>query len=304
MDDLKRGKNKHGKERLLDVRSDVVFKKIFGQHPSLTKSFLNSVMPLPNNCLIDTVEYLPSEQVPRIPDFKNTIVDVKCKDKDGRIFIVEIQLNWTDSFFKRFLFGISKAFVQQLELGQGYHELSPVYGLALLNASFDNNSEEWFHHYILANKKDIDQTLEGLELIFLEFQKFKPQTLEHKKMAVLWLRFLKEINGNIDSNSIPKDFLENPELSQAVELAKESMYTPEELARYDIFLDAVRTEKTIQADAAAKGKAEGKAEGKKEVAIEMLQVGMQVDKVVKFTGLSVAEAEKLKTELENNPEGT
>ncbi|MCE3231030.1 MAG: hypothetical protein K0R52_958 [Alphaproteobacteria bacterium] len=36
----------------LDPRADVVFKKIFGQHPDLIKSFLNNLLPLPEGHLI------------------------------------------------------------------------------------------------------------------------------------------------------------------------------------------------------------------------------------------------------------
>lgn len=74
----------------LDPKSDIVFKRIFGEHPDLVKSFLNSVMPLPEGGLIETVSYLATEQVPRIPGLKNTIVDVKCTDQSGRIFIIEM----------------------------------------------------------------------------------------------------------------------------------------------------------------------------------------------------------------------
>eukprot|EP01126_Amoeba_proteus_P029827 TRINITY_DN2946_c0_g1_i1.p1 TRINITY_DN2946_c0_g1~~TRINITY_DN2946_c0_g1_i1.p1 ORF type:complete len:236 (+),score=-9.93 TRINITY_DN2946_c0_g1_i1:177-884(+) len=235
MDKLSRRPNTNGgKARLLDVKSDLVFKKIFGQHPNLIKSFLNNILPLPGNSLIGSIEYLPAEQTPRIPDLKNTIVDVKCTDCNGRIFIVEMQLNWTDSFFKRFLFGASNAYVQQLKPGDGYTNLSPVYGLAILNTSFDKTGEEWFHHYRLANTKNAEKTLDGLELIFLELEKFKPKSLEHKKIGLLWLRFLKEINESLDD--IPPEFTEIPELAEAVELAKESTYTIEELRQYDAFL--------------------------------------------------------------------
>src|SRR5271170_1111708 len=104
--------------RLLDPKSDIVFKKIFGQHPNLIKSFLNGILPLPEGRLIESLEYLTPEQSPRIPSMKNTIVDVKCTDQEGRIFIVEMQMTWSKSFLKRFLFGTSKAYVQQLEAGK------------------------------------------------------------------------------------------------------------------------------------------------------------------------------------------
>lgn len=63
--------------RLLDPKSDIVFKKIFGQHPELIKSFLNGVLPLPEGRLIKSVSYLTPEQSPRIPAMKNTIVELK-----------------------------------------------------------------------------------------------------------------------------------------------------------------------------------------------------------------------------------
>ena len=67
--------------RFLDPKSDIVFKKIFGQHPELIKSFLNGILPLSEGRLIKTLTYLTPEQSPRIPSMKNTIVDVKCTDQ-------------------------------------------------------------------------------------------------------------------------------------------------------------------------------------------------------------------------------
>ncbi len=47
--------------RYLDPKTDVVFKKIFGQHPHLLKSFLNAVLPLTADSMIESLEYLSSE---------------------------------------------------------------------------------------------------------------------------------------------------------------------------------------------------------------------------------------------------
>ena len=286
--------------RFLDPKSDLVFKKIFGQNPDLIKSFLNGILPLKNEELIEELEYLTPEQSPRIPSMKNTIVDVKCKDKMGRIFIVEMQLHWTIHFTKRLLFGASKAYVQQLEKTQAYHSLCPVYGLGIINEIFDRASEEWFHHYRTVNVKDTSKILEGLELIFLELPKFKPQTLEHKKMGILWLRFLKEINEGV--NSIPGEFMDNPELSKAIELTQESAYTLEELEAYDKYWDAIRVENTIRHDAEQKGLEKGKQIGeqigieKEKIAIAraMIQKGMDAHKVAEFTGLSLERISSLK----------
>ena len=233
------------KPRFLDPRSDVVFKKIFGQHPELIKSFLNNILPLPEGHLIESLVYLTPEQTPRIPSMKNTIVDVKCIDQAGRVFIVEMQMTWSKNFMKRFLFGTSKAYVQQLDAGNAYSDLCPVYGVAIVNQEFEETTQEWFHHYRLTNTKELDKTLEGIELIFLELPKFTPQTFEHRKVGALWLRFLRETK---DLNDIPEEFKDSPEVIKAIELAEESAYTPAELEAYDEYLDAIRVEQTVRHD--------------------------------------------------------
>ncbi len=75
--------------------------------------------------------------MPDIPGlFKHSIVDVKCTDQNGRIFIVEMQMMWTASFEQRMVFGASQAYVKQLKSGQAYSELRPVYALAIINSRF------------------------------------------------------------------------------------------------------------------------------------------------------------------------
>lgn len=60
-----------------------------------------------------------------------------------------------------------------------------------------------------------------------------------------------------------------PEIAQALELTKESAYSKAELEAYDKYWDTIRTEKTIIADAEAKGEQIGiqKGELKKEIEV-------------------------------------
>jgi predicted transposase/invertase (TIGR01784 family) len=268
--------------RFLDPKADIVFKKIFGQHPDLVKSFLNNLLPLPEGHLIESLEYLPVEQIPRIPLMKNTIVDVKCTDETGRIFIVEMQMTWSKSFMSRFLFGTSKAYVQQLDRGQTYDTLCPVYGLALVNEKFEETMDDWFHHYRLTHTKDIDKTLEGMEMIFLELPKFNPKTLEDRKVGVLWMRFLREADRLED---VPEEFKDSPEVVKAMDLAQESAYTPAELAAYDEYIDAIRVQGTMLAD--AREEERKKSDEKiKDMARKMLAKGTSIEDVKEFTELS------------------
>ncbi len=280
--------------RYLDPKSDVVFKKVFGEHPHILISFLNAVLPLSSDRHIVELSYLPSEQVPSIPEFKRTIADVKCKDAQGRVFIVEMQMNWTDSFKQRLLFGTSQAVVKQLEKGNEYKFLQPVYGLGLVAEIYEKETPDWYHHYQLVKKGNSD-VIEHLQLIFIELPKFPIHSQNEKKLRLLWLRFLREIDEK--TRTVSQELLAIPEIAQAVALSEESAYTPGELEVYESYWDSVRREKSFIADSYAKGIAEGEAKGrmneKREIAKTLLKQGVSIEIVMVSTGLIRDEIEKI-----------
>lgn len=288
----------------LDPKADVVFKKIFGDHPHLLISFLNAVLPLESDELIVKLSYLPTEQVPEIPEFKRTIADVKCTDCQGRIFIVEMQMNWTDSFKQRLLFGASRAYVKQLGRGKEFNLLQPVYGLGLVAEIYEKTIPEWYHHYQLIKKgTDEGEIIDHLQLIFIELPKFPVQSSSEKQLRLLWLRFLREIDEK--TTNISKELLDVPEIAEAITLAKESAYTPSELTIYQSYWDGVSREKTLMIDKYTEGKMEGKAEGKTEgeeiathrIAKSMLKRGVSIENVMEDTGLTREEVDEIKARL-------
>lgn len=176
--------------KYLDPKADLTFKKIFGEHPDLVISLLNALLPLKQDERVESIEYWPKEKIPiRTQAEKDSIVDVCCRDNHHREFIVEMQMTWTESFKKRVLLNASKAYVAQSEAGGDNELLQPVYALNFVNANMSENLEGYYHHYRLVHQKETDKVIEGLQLIFIELPKFKPQNFSEKKMQVLWLRF-------------------------------------------------------------------------------------------------------------------
>lgn len=245
--------------RYLDPKNDLTFKKIFGQHPHLLISFLNSVLPLEGNDQIQSIEYLDSEMVPEIPIFKDSMVDVRCFDKQGRQFIVEMQMLWTDSFMSRVLFNSTKAYIKQLDKGEKYSVLKPVYALSILNQDF-SKSEKYYHHYSVYNPETQDK-IEGLELIFVELEKFiqTKQSKIHKELGILWLRFLKEMK-ELETEQIPKEFFTNEAIKEALEYLQESSFTTAQLNHYDRYWDFIRRENMLSEGKFDEGLEKGKQE--------------------------------------------
>ena len=227
--------------KYVDPKADLTFKKVFGEHPDLITSLLNALLPLPEDGKITSVEYLTPELVPDDPLHKDSIVDVRCKDQGGRQFIVEMQMIWSPDYSQRALYNAAKAYSRELPPGDDYNSLKTVYSLNLLNDNLDLDVPIWYHHYQLAHTKIKGETIDGIQLIFVELKKFKPQTWKERKMGVLWLRFLTEIDGT--TAKAPQELTENPEVRRALEMVEVSALTPEERAKYDGFQDWLRRER-------------------------------------------------------------
>jgi len=271
--------------RYLNPKTDLTFKRIFADHPHLLIHFLNSVMPFESGTYIESLEYLPPEMVPDNPGKKFSIVDVRCKDNCDRQFIVEMQGFWQRAFFNRIVFNAGKAYVKQLDSGENYHLLQPVYTLSILTKNFDHKTDKFFHHYKIVNIENSNEIIDCLEFVVVELtEKFRPETMSDRKLAVLWLRFLDEVGEQM--HVLPAEFQENEFIREAAELCERGAYTPEQIARYDGFKDAVRIENTLVEGARMEGEAKGEAKANKNVVINSHKAGFSVETISKITGLT------------------
>jgi len=134
-------------------------------------------------------------------------------------------------------------------------------------------------------------------------------------MAVLWLRFLTEINENTDE--VPPELLENEQIRKALSIVEKFSMTETQLYYYERFWDQVNREHVLAEanynDGLTKGRAEGKAEGiaegeakgraegiaegatkeKLENARKMKDLNINTQTISQVTGLSIEEIEKL-----------
>ena len=309
--------------KYLDPKAYLTFKKIFGNHPERLVSLLNALLPLSEEEQIHEIEYLPTELVPEINSYRYAVANILCTDAMSNKFCVVIRIEWSNVFKQRVLFNASKLYVSQAKKGERYCALQPVYSLNLVNDIFERDTPEFIHNYRIVHDKDSNKVIEGLHFTFIELPKFTPHSISDKRMMVLWLRFLTEINAN--TQEIPSDLLRDPEIGKAVEELKISGFTDAELRAYDKFWDSVRVEKTLQYDSyqqgmekgikqgmekgikqgmeegmakgmekgMAKGEEVGKSQRSIEIAKNMLAKGMDAATVMEITGLTESQMQQL-----------
>ena len=287
--------------KYLDPKVDLTFYKVFGEHPDLMKSLLNALLPFKSEEEeITSVVYLTLGIMPKTPLQKYRVLAVRCEDAKGGQFIVEIQIIWSKEFMQRVFFIDSKAYVNYPSLSEDYSLLKPVYSLNLVNEVFEPELDDYYHYYHLVHEEHTDKVIDGLHLVFVELPKFTPHTFTEKKMQVLWLRYLTEIDEK--TKTVPAELLANPEIAKAVSEIEESAYTEEELLGYDEFWDLVSVEKTLAGRLERLTKANDDAKEKLKVTSSQLEATSsqlkEAEEQIKKTEEQRKEAEEQRKEAE------
>ena len=282
--------------KYLDPKADLTFKKIFGNHPKRLISLLNALLPLSEEEQIHEIKYLPTELVPENNSYRYAITNILCTDAKSNKFCVVIRIEWSDAFQQRVQFLASELYVNPAIKQVKYFAQYPTYSLNLINDIFAHDTPDFIHNYRIVHDKDSNKVIEGLHFTFIELPKFTPHSIADKRMMVLWLRFLTEINS--DTKEIPADLLNDPEIGKAVEELEISGFSDAELWAYDKFWDSVSVKRTLIDDSYQKGIEKGIEKGMNqrslEIARKMLAKGMDEAMVMDMTGLTAEEIKQMK----------
>ena len=128
-------------------------------------------------------------------------------------------------------------------------------------------------------------------MVFVELPKFMAKNISEKKLQVLWLRYLTEIDDK--TIEVDKTLMDNPEIRQAIETVEESAFTKAEIEAYDKYWDIIRTEKTLMSGAKEEGFVEGEKNGFYKTTILSLRKGLDFETISSITGLPKTTIEKL-----------
>ena len=261
-------------KRYLDPKADLTFKRVFGEHSDLVISLLNALLPFQTKEEeIQSVEYLTPFHAPDNLFFNENVVNVKCTNNNGSHFFVQIQTFWAPSFSLHVKPNSSKAYISKLgkRIGMNYQE--PVFSLNLVREIVDADVDNYYHFYDIVQDDLTERIIDNFHLVFVELPKFTPHTMGEKRMQVLWLRYLTEIDGYMET--VPQELLDIPEINKAMEVVEESAYTPEQLLGYDKFWDIIRTENTLYNSGVRQGMEKGRLEGREEGRLEGMELGVQ-----------------------------
>ncbi len=248
--------------KFADPKNDLAFKKIFGneKHKGILISFLNSVLDFQGELSIKDVRLANSYQIPKIPELKETILDIKATNKKGESFIVEMQRRDMGDFSKRSLYYTSKAYIEQLPRGVEYEKLKKVYFIGILNFNIFEN-KNYISRHLIINQETSTQDLDDFEFSFIELPKFKKQLNELENILDKWIYFIKNVS-NLDM--IPDEYQNIKEFKTAFEIATQTTWNKKELEVYDYMSLKENDERNALKTAEKKGLQKGLEKGLKQ----------------------------------------
>ena len=275
---------------ILRPLADLTFKKVFGECDDLLINLINALLELPD--AVVSIEYLQNELLSEQGTGKNTIVDVRCTDHAGRHFIVEMQIAHHAYFLERLLFNAAKVFSSQLERGDRYIKIQPVYAISIMDDILVKTNDHRVQTYSVINHHDANERATGFQIVVLELAKCrKLRNLDMQKPLDRWIQYF--INPEYYLAMEKQELEQMPYQRKAIEILDTTNFTPGQMRAYDQYIDSVRLYNTIMDDAWERGIREGSAKGLEEGLAEGLAEGKAEGKAEGIQ-LSVLILEELK----------
>lgn len=277
-------------DKYINLLTDFGFKKLFGTEPNkiLLIDFLNQILPQRHR--IKDLSYSRNEQMGLNELDRKAVFDLYCIGESGERFIVEIQKAKQNYFKDRSIYYSSFPIQEQAKKGEWSYRLEPVYTVGILDFIFDDHKlEDELLHIVELKNQNCEVFYDKLKFIYIELPKFRKKEEELDTQFDKWLFVFKHLSGLQDRPKKLQDKIFE-RLFEAAEIAK---FTPEEREAYEESLKNYRDLKNVVDTSREEGYREGLDKRNIEIAKNMKNDGEPIEKIVKYTGLSEEEINKL-----------
>ena len=228
---------------------------------------------------ITIVEILESEGNQETATDKFNRVDIKAKEENGEIIIVEVQLTRQLYYLQRMLYGVSKAITEHIQIGNKYDKVKKVYSINILYFDLGKGTDYLYHgktiftgvhtgDHLEVNTKEANEIRMCVpEDVFPEYYIIRVNEFNDVATTPIeeWLDYLK--------NNRISDTTTTPGLREARERLLYLQTTDKERHAYDAHMDDIMVQNDVLDTAKMEGRAEGRAEGLAEGRAEGLAEG-------------------------------
>ena len=284
------------------VKNDVIFSYLFS-HKDILKDFLEA-------CLkekLDILDVMNQFSLKRAYyDQKIGVLDIRVKVNDDKLVDIEMQRGKEKHFVKRILL-YTGAFIRgQLEVGDKYGKLKNTVMISIQEHSMFKGTEDY--HTVWKLKDEVHPelgNLEGLEIHFIELEKFRKANPDMHEKLNQWLALI----DTEDKERVDVAMKENSKVKEAINKVDDFMSDEEarEIVRlrekwqmdYDSSIASAKEDgyeeglKDGLVEGIEKGREEGELNAKIIIANKLLKKNSDIKEIIEITGLSETQILKL-----------
>ena len=276
------------------IKNDIIFSFLFS-HNDILKDFLEACLKISIKEVEVTNQFSLNKM--RYRD-KGSVLDIKAVIDNDKVINIEMQ-NKEQTFFKKRTLAYSGGILRgQLAKGEEYENLRDVVVINIVNFSVFKEIKDVHTVWKFTERKHPELgSLDGLEIHFLELEKFRKSNPDLRDKLNQWLALLDTENEKWLEVAMEK----NKKIKESIKKVNEFM-SDDEIR--DIIEAQEKWEmdyRSSMSDAKRIGLAEGRAEGRaelekerKDIIKKLLSMDIDIKKIAKATGLTEEDILKLK----------
>ena len=276
--------------KMLNPMYDFVFKALFGREDETSKELLiellNDILRAKGEDLIISVEYLNPFNYKENEFDKLSVLDIKAKTEKGERVNIEVQVKQEDNYRKRSLYYWAKTYAETIGEGESYASLKKTIVIDIMSYNAINESEKLHTHFKLLEREENFTLTEDLQIHYLELPKLsEDKEIEELEGVELWIAFLREAGKEGNREKLER-------LKGRSEVMTKVMKSLETVSSDEKMLEVYRAREKARRDEISKLIY---AENQKAITIaeEMFKDGMELEKVAKYTKLSLEELKEI-----------
>jgi predicted transposase/invertase (TIGR01784 family) len=227
----------------IDPKIDCVFKVLLGtdRNRRLLIHFLNAILAGEFTAPIIEVEILNPYNEREFLNDKLSIVDVKARDRTGRLYQIEIQLLNVPDLPARILYGWTDLYSAQLQDGESYDQLKPTFSIWLLGQTLRPRITGAVHRFRLRDEQGQSLVDHG-GIWLLELSKCRIEAVENEQDR--WLKFFVE-GERLNDEHLPA-WMQTEEMRQAMSTLKTFSEKERAYHQYQARQNYLRQQKSIE----------------------------------------------------------
>ena len=300
--------NKATKEsKKYNLKNDIIFKAFFSRKGN--EIFLIDFLEALLNIKIESIKIKEEVNIEQLSvDEKGGRLDLQAKLNDGIIVNIELQMKNNYDIEERTTLYSTKISSREAGRGTDYKNIDKIIMINILGYNLLEFEEYISETVIVLDKHRDYEMLKGIKWYFIELPKFRKKNPDLNNKMDQWICFIDDSNKGAvkmaeNNNEVLKK--ERKELDYLTgDDAVRRLAELRDKWEMDDFFIKKRAKEEGEKVGEKRGEKRGKKIGEKkkqiEIAKKLLEMGMDISKVIEATGLEKEEIEKLANKIKKN----